>query len=173
VASTYGFNLNDAKRIARSVRLVERDEPRQDLAAPQLGAVSRGVRLLLAKHAGSSWPASSSAVVTVYNGEPGSLTTAITLVAHNQFLEIATGTSCTNRWVALGHNGFGWYAIAFDNEFTNTCTTEVAGYDFAKLPGYDRTKIQLLGHNSGATATGSTDCVSIRWYDITTCSTAA
>jgi hypothetical protein len=54
----------------------------------------------------------------------------------------------------------------------------VAGIDFAALPGYSAGTIQLLGHNKGQTATAGTDSycsnsASLRWYDITTCSTAA
>ena len=172
MADTFGFSLNDAKRIGRAVRLIERDEPRQDLSGSRDATMSRGVRLLLAKHEGTNgWAKETTATVTVYNGEP--LASAITVVAHNQFLTFSTATACTQRWVALGHNGWGWYAISQEKACTTTCSMDYAGVDFSALPGFDRTKIQLLGHNSGATASDSTDCVSIRWYDITTCSTAA
>lgn len=161
--TTFGFNLEDAKRIGRAVRLVERGEPRQDLAGEPNGAVSRGVRMLLAKHAGSSWPMSSSAVVTAFNGAPGSISSAVTLVAHNQFLRISTANDCTNRWVALGHNGYGWYAINHENACTGTCTISIGGVDFSELPSYVKTATQILGHDGGG-------C--IKWFNVTTCATA-
>lgn len=169
--TTFGFNLEDAKRIGRAVRLVERAEPRQDLAGEPNGAVSRGVRLLLAKHESTNgWAKGVTATVTIYNNSP--LESALTVVARNQFLTIPSGTACTQRWVALGHNGWNWYAINQEKACTSTCSMEYSGIDFSGLANFDQTKIQILGHSSAATATDSTDCISIRWYDITTCSTA-
>jgi hypothetical protein len=54
----------------------------------------------------------------------------------------------------------------------------LAGIDFSAVTGFDGTKIQLLGHNKSQTGTAGTDAycsnsASLRWYDITTCSTAA
>ena len=171
MADTFGFSLNDAKRIGKAVRLIERDEPRQSLGGPTDAAISRGVRLLIAKHESTAgWAKETTAVVTVYNGDP--IASAMTMVASNQFLTFSTTTACTQRWVALGHNGWGWYAVSQEKACTATCSMDYAGVDFAALPGFDRTKIQLLGHSSGTTASDSTDCVSIRWYDITTCSTS-
>jgi hypothetical protein len=164
VADTFGFSLTDAKRIGRAVRLVERDEPRQDLSGEKDATVSRGVRLLLAKHEGTAgWPKETTATVTVYNGDP--FESAITVVAHNQFLTFSTTTQCTQRWVALGNNGWGWYAINQEKACTATCSMDWAGVDFSAMPNFDADKIQLLGHNS------SGPC--LQWYDILTCSTAA
>lgn len=171
MADRYGFSQQDSKRIGRSVRIVERLGALSETSGPEQNEVSRGVRLLIAKHESTAgWAKETTAVVTVYNGDP--VASAMTMVAHNQFLTFSTTTACTQRWVALGHNGWGWYAVAQEKACTSTCSMDYAGVDFAALPGYDRTKIQLLGHSSGTTASDSTDCVSIRWYDITTCSTA-
>lgn len=146
--AAYGFSADDAKRIGRAVRVVERLPPGNETSGPQSPEVSRGVRLLLGKHEGSGgWAVNASAVVTIHNGAPGSLASAVTIVAHNQFLAIPSGTSCTSRWVALGHNGFGWYAVASDGD---KITTE----------GYVAGNIQLLGHSAGG-------C--LRWYDIAQC----
>lgn len=172
MADTYGFSLNDAKRIGKAVRLVERDEPRQQLGGQNDAAISRGVRLLIAKYESTTpWEKATTATVTIYNGNP--LVSAVTIVAQNQFLTFSTSTACTQRWVALGHNGWGWYAVAQEKACTATCSMEYSGIDFSGLPNFDQTKIQILGHGSGTTASDSTDCVSIRWYDITDCSTAA
>lgn len=168
MADTFGFSLTDAKRIGKAVRLVERDEPRQELGGQNDAAISRGVRLLIAKHESTSgWATGTTATVTIHNGDP--IGAAITVVAHNHFLTFSTNTACTQRWVALGHNGWGWYAVNQEKVCTSTCSMDYAGVDFSAVSGFDRTKIQLLGHNSGTTASDSTDCVSLRWYDITTC----
>jgi hypothetical protein len=179
MANAYGFSADDAKRIGRAVRVVERLPPQNNAGGPSAPELARGVRLLLAKHESSNgWAVNASAVVTIHNGTPGSVSSAATIVAYNQFLTIPSGTACTSRWVALGHNGFGWYAVAREPTCTNTCSMSVAGIDFSALPNFDGTKIQLLGHNKGQTATAGTDAycsnvASLRWYDITTCSTAA
>lgn len=173
----YGFSEGDAKRIGRAVRVVERLGPMIENSGPDTPEVSRGVRLLLGKHEGSAgWAAGSSAVVTIHNGSP--IASAMTIVAHNQFLTFSTGTACTQRWVALGHNGWGWYAIAREPACTHTCSMTLAGIDFSVLPNFDSSKIQLLGHNRAQTSTTDADAycsnqASLRWYDITTCSTAS
>ena len=173
MANAYGFSADDAKRIGRAVRVVERLPPQLQNTGPATPEVSRGVRLLLAKHESSNgWAVNASAVVTIHNGTPGSVASASTIVAYNQFLTIPGGTACTTRWVALGHNGFGWYAVAREPVCTSTCTMAVAGIDFSALPGYASNAIQLLGH-SGSTATDATVCAALQWYSITTCSTAA
>jgi hypothetical protein len=182
MANAYGFSADDAKRIGRAVRVVERLPPQLQNTGPATPEVSRGVRLLLAKHEGSGgWAVNASAVVTIHNGTPGSVASASTIVAYNQFLTIPSGTACTTRWVALGHNGFGWYAVAREPACTGTaftCSMTLAGIDFSAVSGFDGTKIQLLGHNKSQTGTAGTDAycsnsASLRWYDITTCSTAA
>ena len=177
MAGAYGFSEGDAKRIGKAVRLVERIGPLSERSGQQESGLSRGVRLLIGKHEGSAgWAVGSSAVVTVHNGSP--IASAMTVVAHNQFLTFSSNTNCTSRWVALGHNGWGWYAVAQEPTCTATCSMEFAGINFAALPNFDGGKIQLLGHNKGQTATAGTDAycsnvASLRWYDITTCSTAA
>ncbi len=161
MADTFGFSLNDAKRIGKAVRLIERDEPRQSLGGPNDAAISRGVRLLIAKHESTAgWAKETTAVVTVFNGDP--IASAVTVVAHNQFLTFSTTTACTQRWVALGHNGWGWYAVAQEKECTSTCSMEISGVDFSTVQGYQSTATQILGHVEGC----------IKWFDITTCSTS-
>jgi hypothetical protein len=162
VADTFGFSLSDAKRIGRAVRLVERDEPRSDLSGERDATLSRGVRLLIAKlESTAGWPKETTATVTVYSGD--SLSSAITVVARNQFVTFSTTTECTQRWVALGNNGWGWYAINQERACTATCSMEHSGVDLSGVPGFDSTKIQMLGHDS----TGP--C--LQWYSVTTCST--
>lgn len=161
MADTFGFSLNDAKRIGKAVRLVERDEPRQQLGGQNDAAISRGVRLLIAKkESTSSWATGTTAVVTIYNGD--TLASAVTVVARNQLLHIGTSQTCDSRWLALGHNGWGWYAIAQRRDSTATCTMEVLGVDFSTVANYQSTATQILGHESGC----------IKWVDVTNCTTA-
>jgi hypothetical protein len=161
--ATYGFNENDAKRIGRAVRQVERGPNRIELGGPSADGAAPGVRLLIAKHEGSSWPTGSTAVVTIYNGPPGSAVSAMTMVAYNQYISFSTDSTCTARWVALGHNGFAWHPVDSQSD-CGSCVREIGGVDFRVFPGYARTAVQLLGHDGSG-------C--IKWYDIFTCSTAA
>lgn len=173
--SAFGFNENDAKRIGRAVRAVERDQNKVRLGGPNAEGAAPGVRLLLGKYEGSSWPAGSTAVVTIYNGEPGNLASGGTTVAYNAFVSFGNNTQCTARWVALGHNGFAWNVVEQKKACTATCTTEVSGLDFSALPGYASGRIQLLGHSAEGGTGPSTDAfcqqsvASLRWYDVTTC----
>jgi hypothetical protein len=166
--SAYGFSADDAKRIGRAVRVVERLPPGNQTSGPVSPSGGRGVRLLLAKHEGTNgWAVGASATVTVHNGLP--MASALTVVAYNQFLTFSTTDGCTTRWVALGHNGDGWYAIAREPDCTATCSMTLAGINFAALPGYSAGTIQLLGHSAADTTTSATACASIQWYSITTC----
>jgi hypothetical protein len=158
--ATYGFSEGDAKRIGNVVRAIERHPPTIRLQSPTAEGAAPGVRLLVGKHAGTSWDAGSTAVVTVVNAA-GS---ALTVVAYNQFIAFASGTAgCTSRWVALGHNGFGWVPVDSRSD-CGTCMTEAGGVDFRFFAGYSRTTEQVLGHDAGG-------C--IKWFNTTTCATAA
>ena len=161
--TAFGFNENDAKRIGKAVRLAERNPSKPDLGQPDYGGRSPGVRLLIGQHSGSSWASGSTAVVTVYNGPPGGVASAVTVVAYNHYVRFASDTNCTNRWVALGHNGFGWIAIDSQSD-CGTCVSAVGGVDFRVFPGYSRTTEQVLGHDTSG-------C--IKWFSTTTCATAA
>lgn len=157
MADTFGFSLNDAKRIGKAVRLIERDEPRQSLGGPNDAAISRGVRLLIAKHESTAgWAKETTAVVTVYNGDP--VESAMTMVARNQFVTFPDGTACTQHWVALGHNGWAWQAVSRERACAHTCSMDWAGVDFSVIPGFDAAKVQLLGHGS------SGPCM--QWYNV-------
>lgn len=161
MADTFGFSLNDAKRIGKAVRLVERDEPRQQLGGQNDAAISRGVRLLLAKHESTAgWDKETTAVVTIYNGDP--VASAVTVVARNQFVTFPSDTACTQHWVALGHNGWGWQAVSRERACSGTCSMDWAGVDFSVMPGYEATATQVLGHIEGC----------IKWLNVTTCSTS-
>lgn len=160
----FGFNENDAKRIGRAVRAVERDPTKVRLGGPDADGAAPGVRLLIAKHEGTGWPTGSTAVVTLYNGDvPSSVASAMTMVAYNHYIKFSTDPNCTVRWVALGHNGFAWHPVDSQGD-CGTCVSLIGGVDFRVFPGYANTSVQMLGHDSGG-------C--IRWYDVFTCATAS
>lgn len=160
--ATYGFSEGDAKRIGKVVRLVERGPDKVRLGGPVNNGPSVGVRLLFGQHNGSSWATGSTAVVTVYNGDPGEVASAITVVAYNHYIQFSSDTNCTNRWVALGNNGFGWVPVD-SHSACGTCVSEAGGIDFRSLPNYNRSAEQVLGHDTNG-------C--IKWLDTTTCATA-
>jgi len=158
--SAFGFNANDVRRIGEVVRAAEHGRIQKiGLGSDQHGGATPGVRLLIAKHEGSSWPPGSTAVVTLYNGEPGSVASAITMMAYNHYIQFSSGTQCTARWVALGHNGFAWHPVDAQGDCDN-CISLIGGVDFRVFPGYAHTSTQMLGHDGSG-------CV--KWFNITTC----
>jgi hypothetical protein len=160
----YGFNASDARRIGDLIRAAEHGRVgRVGLGADAHDASKPGVRLLIAKHDGGSWPTDSTAVVTIYNGDQGNLASAATVVAYNQYVRFGSDPVCTSRWVSLGHNGFSWIPVDSQDACDN-CDSEIGGIDFSVFPGFAKTSTQILGHDGGG-------C--IKWYDIFTCSTAA
>lgn len=159
--ATYGFSSEDAKRIGAVVRQVEGDRTGRRIGAGGGSGATAGVRLLLAKHEGTAgWSKGSTAVVTIHAGD--TIASVETMVARNHFVSFATVTACTQRWVALANNGFGWYVVNRERACTATCTTEVAGVDFSLVPGYVATATQILAHEAGC----------IKWLNTTTCATA-
>lgn len=160
--AAYGFSEGDAKRIGRAVRQVER-MPMVRLGGPGADGAAPGVRLLIAKHDGGAWETGATAIVTAYSGPVGSVASAITMVAYNHYIKFSDETFCTSRWVALGHNGHGWLPVDSQSD-CGTCISEIGGVDFKVFPGYERTNEQVLGHDAEG-------C--IKWFDTTTCATAA
>lgn len=161
--AAYGFSEGDAKRIGQAVRRVERGPEQVRLGGPIAEGAAPGVRLLIARHEGEGWPTGSTAVVTLHNGLPGSVSSAMTMVAYNHYIKFSSDTNCTARWVALGHNGFAWHPVDAQAD-CGTCVSLVGGLDFRVFPGYQHTNVQMLGHSGDG-------C--IKWYDVTTCFTAA
>ncbi len=109
--ATYGFSEEDAKRIGKSVRLTERYVGKDSLSGPSSDRGGIGVRLTIAK-AGTAFSYDSTATVTMFRGDFGSVASAITMVGWNQFVPMVTHTAVTNPYVAFGHNGNGWIAVA-------------------------------------------------------------
>lgn len=155
--ATYGFSSEDAKRIGAVVRQVEGDRTGRRSGASGGSGATPGVRLLLAKHESTAgWPKGATAVVTIHAGD--TIAPVETMVARNQFVSFSADTACTQKWVALGNNGFGWYVINSENACPGTCSMEWAGVDFSAFPGFNASAVQLLGHSS----TGP--C--LQWYNV-------
>lgn len=162
--SAFGFNANDVRRIGEVVRSAEHGRIQKiGLGSDQHGGATPGVRLLIAKHDGGNWPTDSTAVVTVYNGDQGDISSAVTAVAYNQYIKFGTQPVCSSRWVALGHNGFNWIPVDSQNACPD-CDSEIGGINFSVFYGFAKTNVQILGHDGQG-------CV--RWYDIFTCATAS
>lgn len=163
--TAFGFDASDARRIGRVVRAVEhRQNTTIKLAANEAGRAVPGVRLLVGKHVGTSWPRETTAVVTIYSGDAGSVQTVGTVVAYNHYITFAEQSNqCDQRWVSLGHNGYAWHPVDSQSDCGN-CMVELGGVDFRVFHNYKRTATQILGHdNSGC----------VEWIDVFTCSTAA
>lgn len=160
----YAFNAADARRIAEIVRAAEHGRiGKSDLGSDSPEGAKPGVRLLIAKHEGGEWATDATAVVTIYNGDAGDIASAATVVAYNQYIRFSAEPVCTSRWVSLGHNGFNWIPVDAQDD-CDACDSEIGGIDFAVFPGFAKTNVQILGHDS-------LGC--IKWYDIFTCATAA
>lgn len=171
--STYGFSEGDAKRIGRTVRLMETFPDKLKNVGPDAGRAVPGVRLLLAQHSGDPWPTLQTAVVTVYSGNPCEYPSCtdrpfsayFTMVAVNHYTEYydAVNEEVRPRWISLGHNGFGWTPV--DSQNTDvSCLNEAGGVDFRIFPNWDDARQQFLGHD---------DAGCIRWYNVFSCATAA
>ena len=158
---SFGFSKADATRIGNAIRRIEKQKPTVQLGGVDQQPPPSGVRMLLAKHSGASWPTGSTAVVTVYTGDVGSVVTAGTLVAYNHYINFNTA-GCATQWVKLGHNGFQWHPIDAQGE-CGTCISLVGGIDFRAINGYVHTNTQFLGHDGSG-------C--IQWYNTQTCATA-
>lgn len=169
--ATYGFSDGDAKRIGRTVRLVERFPEKVSLGMPGDQGAAPGVRLIVARHSGQAWATQTEAVVTAYSGDPcvagacndaREFGSAFTMIAVNQYIEFSTETN-QERWVSLGHNGYAWTPV--DSQSVDpSCLQEVGGVDFRRFSNWAADRQQLLGHD---------DSGCIRWYDVFTCATAA
>lgn len=160
----YGFNADDARRIAEIVRAAEHGRiGRNSFGVDSFESSKPGVRLLIAKHNGGAWATDATATVTIYNGDVGNIASAATVVAYNQYITFGDDPPCTSRWVALGHNGYNWIPVDSQDDCSE-CVSEIGGINFSVFPGYSNDGPQILGHDGSG-------CV--KWYDVFTCATAA
>ena len=107
----YGFDEESAKRIGETVRLVEGSRTgTRGAGGPKTGRAAVGVRCMVGTIGTAAWASDSTASVTIYSGDPGSESSAGTVVARNYFSGISTSAS-TARWVAISNNGFGWVLV--------------------------------------------------------------
>jgi hypothetical protein len=109
--STFGFNENDAKRIGRAVRAVERLPAVIELGGPNREGATPGVRMMVGTVDGFAWNKNATKLVNIYSGPHPSTVEAGTVIAYNYFARLETSQS-TARWVAVSNSGFGWVLIA-------------------------------------------------------------
>lgn len=115
--TAFGFSENDAKRIGRVVREIERNPVQVRLGGPNAQGAAPGVRMMVGKIDGQAWNKGGDKTITIWTGTPGSETSALTAVAWNYFANIGTSAN-TARWVGVSNNGWGWVLIAAE------CDTE-------------------------------------------------
>lgn len=118
---TYGFGEKDTRRIAKSVRLSERQPPKIKLGGPDRDAPNPGVRIMLAeRNTTAEWTKGTTNTVTVYGGPPGGngrpTNAAGTVTCWNILATIDANPTATTaaRWVQVSNNGFAWYAIGVE-----------------------------------------------------------
>jgi hypothetical protein len=120
--STYGFNERDAKRVGKAVRQSERMPPKVKLGGPQRGGANPGVRIMLGTVHTNAWNKRSTALVTIYAGDPGGnglpTASAGTVVCWNIMADIGSVTTAvstaTSVWVQMSYNGFAGYALGVE-----------------------------------------------------------
>ena len=101
----HGFDEDGVKRVIHAVRRIERSP----LNTAEIPASLVGARqpTFIGK-TDAAFNKGTSGVVSIWSGTPGSETdTTYNLTAWNLFANVAIG-----KWVALAHNGSGWYLIA-------------------------------------------------------------
>jgi hypothetical protein len=157
------FSEGDARRIAAATRAYERGnrdmppvrfrDPGGDGGDPiRIGKVS------------ADWTVGTCATVTLWEGDAISGTsceptqtspTETTADVRNLSRDVKA-----NSWVAIGKAADGnWYLIEAGSP-DGSCRQTIGGQDITKWPGWDGTKIQLLGHDENG-------C--LKWFDSEDC----
>lgn len=156
------FSEEGARRIIAATRAYERgnrDQP--PVRFRTVSDDSAGIKLARTTQ---KWPKGSTQELDlIYEescDEEGGGSDAPTVEAHNKSFDVAAGALVI---IGLASNGC-WYLIeASDDQDEGSgsgCNgVSVGGQDLTELEGYDDTKTQVLGHESGC----------LRWIDTTEC----
>lgn len=118
-----------------------------------------GQRFFLCKSA-AQWSVGSAQSVDRYDDGPLADATGGQIEAvNNLFYPIAE-----DSWVAIWNAPDGkWYVIAAGKTDASCHPAVIAGHDLEQVPGYDSSKTQVLGHESGC----------LKWIDTTECAEAS
>lgn len=150
------FTSDSADRIARVVRIVEAGSRQAEGLdyAPRLQPPP--LRLRVGTFTGS-WDVGELKLVTLVDSTQ-------TINVHNWTTPVfSQGDQCDHKVVFSRVHGT---ASLLEVEFHPPCLDclkSFGGADLSRLPGYEQTETQMLGHNENG-------CLA--WYSITTCSTA-
>jgi hypothetical protein len=119
-----------------------------------------GTALRLGTFTGS-WNIMTKKTVTLF----ASTQTASVINICRPSIDCGTATYTATKYVVFGSVSGTQTAVELTPgvDCTATCSMTIGGVNFAGLPSFDPSKIQMLGHDS-------TYC--LKWFDITTCSTA-
>lgn len=132
------FSRASAQRIANVVRQVEAgNREQQGVRFDHPVGVASGKNVRLCTFTGT-WAVDGIATITF------SAATSQTATAINSYMGVSGGTGFVAR------DGTAWYLV---------------GVKLTMQPGYDGSKVQVLGHSSASTAV-------MQWYSVTTCTTS-
>lgn len=160
------FTRPAAERIAKVVRKVEAGNRDGQPLRFERGGVGQ-FALRLGTFTGN-WETGAYKTVTL----SGSTQTASVYNWCNPALGANTASSTESRYVIFGKVRGTNSAVEIQMRTTQCAASLTLGtVDLSKLPGFDETVVQLLGH--GASGTASTCSGGLQWYSVTTCSTAA
>jgi len=158
------FSEGDARRIAAATRAYERGN--RDMAPVRFrdpGGDGDPIRI---GKVGADWAFGTCATVTLWEGEassgasckPTQASPAETIAdVRNLSHDVAQ-----DSWVAIGKATDGqWYLVeAGSPDHSESCRQTIGGEDFTKWPGWDESKVQLLGHDENG-------C--LKWFDSEEC----
>ena len=161
--SSVAFTRQAAQRIAAAVRVVEggdRGQPGVTFDHP----VPSGRSPLRVGTFTGSWSTGTYKTVTLVGGTN-------TASVYNWCVPSYGDTSNTSQsqYVIFGRASGTNSVVEISYRHTSqTCRMSIAGADLTELPGYSASSVQLLGHS----AAGGTNCPTLTWYSVTTCSTS-
>jgi hypothetical protein len=165
------FTKSSAERIAKAVRKVEagnRDTPGIGFGV-RLQGVAKPSVLTLATYSGA-WQIGSYKTVTLYGSQETALVKNWCQAAGAGNTNNITETRYVIFSPIKGTNSVIEIQTTPTSSSSCTHTLTLGSVDLSAIPGYDFNVIQMLGHSEGQTA--STCSGGLRWYSITTCSTA-
>lgn len=159
MARNVRFTEDAAKRVAAATLAYERgNRDMPPIKFRQPGDDDNPIRV---GKVTAAWSQGTCATVTIYEkgsqckptaNDPAETVENVANLSHN----VKSGS-----WVVIGKAVNGrWYLLEVGGPDGETCKQTIGGEDVTQLPGWDATKIQLLGHDASGCLT---------WYDATEC----
>jgi hypothetical protein len=159
------FTVDDARRIANAVRVVELGNRNEaPLKFRRVLESGRGGGVLQIGTFTGDWPIGELKTVTFYNvtSTPNTASVRNLCVPSVGF---STSNTAEARYVIFGRVKYytSEPVVVEIQQSTATCTLILGSVDLATIDGYVGDEEQLLGHSDGA-------C--LKWFSVTTCATA-